>query len=145
MSKRGLDDKDLLLLKSLKTNARASLVSLARDIDLSRSSTHDRITRLEELGVIKGYTINIDRTQLPLTRAFLTISFTTDATQKNLVASIHEIPGVEAAYCLSGDVDMLVYCECETVEDLAQLRNELAGREGVIEITTRQILESSVY
>ena len=144
MSKRGLDDKDLLLLKSLKANARASLVSLARDIDLSRSSTHDRITRMEELGVIKGYTINIDRTQLPLTRAFLTLRFTNEICQRNLVSNVHQVKGVEAAYCLSGDVDMFVYCECETVEELAILREDLAEREGVTEITTRLVLESSV-
>ncbi|MEM8919670.1 MAG: Lrp/AsnC family transcriptional regulator [Pseudomonadota bacterium] len=144
MSKRGLDAKDLILLKALKTNSRASLVSLARDIDLSRSSTHDRVTRLEELGVIKGYTINIDRTQLPLTRAFLTIRFSAGASQEELVSVIHRLAGVEAAYCLSGDVDVLVYCECESVEELSRLRDKLSNYEGVIEMTTRQVLASSV-
>ncbi|WP_108812528.1 winged helix-turn-helix transcriptional regulator [Sphingorhabdus sp. Alg231-15] len=144
MSKRGLDAKDIQLLGALKANARASLVSLARDIDLSRSSTHDRIARLEELGVIKGYTINIDRTQLPMTQAFLTIRFSAGSSQTELAQIIHQMSGVEAAYCLSGDLDMLVYCECESLEELSHLRERLAQREGVLEITTRQILASSV-
>ncbi|QTD55021.1 Lrp/AsnC family transcriptional regulator [Parasphingorhabdus cellanae] len=144
MSKRGLDAKDIQLLRALKTNARASLVSLARDIDLSRSSTHDRITRLEELGVIKGYTINIDRTQLPLTRAFLTIRFSAGSSQNELAQIVHQMLGVEAAYCLSGDLDMFVYCECESVEELSELRDQLAQHNGVTEITTRQVLASSV-
>ncbi|MEO1324964.1 MAG: winged helix-turn-helix transcriptional regulator, partial [Pseudomonadota bacterium] len=52
-----LDEKDRKLLAALKQDSRASLVALAREIDLSRSATHDRITRLEERGIIQGYTI----------------------------------------------------------------------------------------
>ena len=138
-----LDDKDLRLIGALKDNARASLVSLGRDIGLSRSATHDRITKLEEAGVITGYTIKVDRTVLPLIRAFLTISFAPGFSDGHLVEAIHRKKGVEAAYCLAGDVDILVYCECETAEALAALRDDLASYEGIITISTRHILSSS--
>ncbi len=138
-----LDDKDLRLIRALKDNARASLVSLGRDIGLSRSATHDRITKLEEFGVITGYTIKIDRTALPLVRAFLTISFTPGLSDGPLVEAIHMKKGVEAAYCLAGDVDVLVYCECDTAEELAALRDDLASYEGITTISTRHILSSS--
>lgn len=138
------DDKDLRLLKALKHNARASLVSLGREIGLSRSATHERIIRLEENGVIQGYTVKINTSVLPQVRAFLTLRFATGLSDGPLVKIIHKKRGVEAAYCLAGDVDMLVYCECETVEDLSDLRSDLASLEGVIEIQTRHILMSSV-
>lgn len=138
-----LDDKDLRLIRALKHNARASLVSLGRDIDLSRSATHERITKLEEAGVIKGYTIKIDRTVLPLIRAFVTIRFSPGYSEGHLVQTIHMKKGVEAAYCLAGDVDILVYCECETVEELAALRDDLASYDGIVTISTRHILASS--
>ena len=138
-----LDVKDLRLIRALKDNARASLVSLGRDIGLSRSATHDRITKLEEAGVIRGYTIKVDRTALPVVRAFLTISFAPSFSDGDLVEEMYMKKGVEAAYCLAGDVDILVYCECETAQALAALRDELAAYEGITTISTRHILSSS--
>ncbi|WP_298471208.1 Lrp/AsnC family transcriptional regulator [uncultured Erythrobacter sp.] len=138
-----LDHKDRALLKALKANSRASLVSLARDIDLSRSATHDRIAKLEEIGAIKGYTVRLHREALPEVRAFFTLQFETSAAQSEQVLVIKELPNVEAVYCLSGDIDALVYCEAETVSELSDLRDQLARHDGVTAISTRQILATS--
>lgn len=56
---------------------------------------------------------------------------------------IKELPNVEAVYCLSGDIDALVYCETETVSELSDLRDQLAQHDGVTAISTRQILATS--
>ena len=141
--KERLDQKDILLVKALRKNARASLVSLARDIGLSRSATHDRVIKLEELGIIQRYTIDVDRTVLPSKRAFLSIQFSNEFAQKELADVINAFEGVEGAYCLSGDIDMLAYCECETDEDLATLRDHVSNLDGVIEVRTRYVLASS--
>ena len=143
MSKDSIDKKDLLLLKALKANARASLVSLARDIDLSRSATHDRITKLEEAGVIKRYTIDIDDSALPIIRAFLTVKFLPNAAPKGIVKPIHEIDGVKAAHCVTGDIDMVIYAECDSMDVLASVRDEISQYDGVTEISTRQILSTA--
>lgn len=143
MSNDSFDKKDLLLLKALRANARASLVSLARDIDLSRSATHDRIAKLEEAGVIKRYTIDIDDAALPIVRAFLTVKFAPGAGLTDTVKTIHQLPGVEAAHCITGDIDMIIYCEFDAMDALADLRDEISQYDGVIEISTRQILTSS--
>lgn len=131
------------MLKALKANSRASLVALAREIDLSRSATHDRIVKLEEIGAIKSYTVRLDRGALPETRAFFSITFETGAAQSKSVLAMKEIAGVEAVYCLSGDIDALVYCECDTVGELSDLRDMLARYDGVTAISTRQILATS--
>ena len=143
MSKDSFDKKDQALLKALKKNARASLVSLARDIDLSRSATHDRITKLEEAGVIKRYTIDIDETAMPFIRAFLTVSYLPNAAPKDIVHRVHQMHGVEAAHCITGDIDMIIYAECDTMDELADIRDQVAAFEGVTAITTRQILSTA--
>ena len=141
--KERLDQKDALLVTALRQNARASLVALARDIGLSRSATHDRVLKLEEKGIIRRYTIDVDRSVMPSHRAFLSIQFKNDETQKALAEFINELDGVQGAFCLSGDIDMLVYCECETSEELASLRDQVSGLTGIIEVRTRNVLASS--
>lgn len=138
-----LDQKDRALLNALRRNSRASLVSLARDIDLSRSATHDRITKLEEIGAIMGYTVNLANSALPQMRAFISMQFQSSAAQSAIVGPIRELDHVEAVYCLAGDIDALIYCECESAEQLSDLRNTLAQMDGVISLSTRQILKSS--
>ena len=138
-----IDEIDRKLLEALTANARASLVSLSRDIGLSRSATHDRITRLEERGIIKGYTITVDRQALPLIQAFLTLRFVPGGSESPLTESILAIDGVKAAYCLSGDIDMLIYCETDTAETLGDLRDHIARLEGITEISTRHVLASA--
>ncbi|MEL6861776.1 MAG: AsnC family transcriptional regulator, partial [Pseudomonadota bacterium] len=103
-----LDEKDRKLLVALKQNARASLVALARDIGLSRSATHDRIVRLEEKGVIQGYTI-IERPDVsPGLRAFLTVQLEPSTRDFDIAPAISKKSGVEDTFCLTGDIDILV-------------------------------------
>lgn len=141
--KDNLDEKDRLLVRALKRNARASLVSLARDIELSRSATHDRVLKLEERGVIQRYTIQVDRVALPNTRAFLSIQFANEFAQKELADEIYALDGVEAAYCLSGDIDMLAYCECDSDHELSLVRDKVSKFDGVTSVRTRHVLATS--
>lgn len=55
-----LDETDRELLAALAEDARISLKELAGRIGLSSPSTSERMRRLEERGVIKGYTIEVD-------------------------------------------------------------------------------------
>jgi Lrp/AsnC family leucine-responsive transcriptional regulator len=55
-----MDATDKAILKLLASNARRSLKELARSIQLSSPSTSERLHRLEERGVIRAYTIDVN-------------------------------------------------------------------------------------
>lgn len=55
-----LDGIDCLILKQLASHARLSLKELAAGIPLSAPSTSERLRRLEERGVIRAYTLDLD-------------------------------------------------------------------------------------
>ncbi len=135
-----LDRKDRVLIDALRKNARASLVTLARAIDLSRSATHDRISRLEERGILRGYTIRVDEALIDDVRAFMTVALEQHTDRKALTTRISEMTGVEVAYCLSGDIDLLVDCRCETSNDLGQLREQIGALDGIVSCNTRLVL-----
>ena len=52
-----LDETDCKLLALLRTNAREPVASLARSLDMARSTVQERLERLEKAGTIAGYTI----------------------------------------------------------------------------------------
>jgi len=55
-----IDHIDCSILTLLARNARLSLKQLAASIPLSAPSTSERLRRLEERGVMRGYTIDVD-------------------------------------------------------------------------------------
>jgi Lrp/AsnC family transcriptional regulator, leucine-responsive regulatory protein len=58
--KKPLDAVDSRIIEALVENARVAMSDLAREIGLSAPSVTERIRRLEAVGIIRGYTVEID-------------------------------------------------------------------------------------
>lgn len=61
MAKWLKDDLDRRLLALLQANARLPTAGLAKKLNVARTTVHERIARLERDGVIRGYTVVLDR------------------------------------------------------------------------------------
>lgn len=62
-----LDAVDLKLLTALDINARLPLAELARRVEMSPQSVSERLKRLEDAGVIAGFSVKLDPKALGLT------------------------------------------------------------------------------
>jgi Lrp/AsnC family leucine-responsive transcriptional regulator len=56
----GIDAVDASILKTLAGDARISMADLAREVGLSAPSVAERVRRLEDSGVIRGYAVDVD-------------------------------------------------------------------------------------
>ncbi|MBB6146006.1 Lrp/AsnC family leucine-responsive transcriptional regulator [Silvibacterium bohemicum] len=102
-----LDEYARNLLAELATNARASYADLGRRVGLSPSAVAERMRRMEEDGVIKGYGIEIDPAILGLP-VLAVIRMTCDGTHYhpflkfvktlNEVRLCHHVTGADAFY-----------------------------------------------
>ena len=54
-----MDTIDRELIALLRDNARTPVLTLAKKLKVARATVHNRITRLEEQGVIIGYTVRL--------------------------------------------------------------------------------------
>ena len=61
---RDLDETDLEILSLLAADARRPYSEIGERVGLSGPAVSDRVTRLEETGVIEGFTVDVDRTKL---------------------------------------------------------------------------------
>ena len=61
---RTLDETDLEILRLLVEDARRPYNEIADRVDVSAPTVSDRIDRLQELGVIQGFTVDIDRSKV---------------------------------------------------------------------------------
>ncbi|MGQ3412910.1 AsnC family transcriptional regulator [Natrinema sp. LN54] len=61
---RDLDETDMQILRLLGEDARRPYSEIAERVDLSGPAVSDRVQRLEEAGVINGFTVDVDQSQL---------------------------------------------------------------------------------
>lgn len=59
-----VDTIDLKIIENLKLNSRISFVEIGKNIGLSPSSVRERVQKLEDLEVIKGYNLQLDNKKL---------------------------------------------------------------------------------
>ena len=60
LSDRQLDPTNLQLIAALQVDARVSLAELGRRVGLTAPAVGERLARLEEAGVIRGYHADVD-------------------------------------------------------------------------------------
>lgn len=61
---RELDQTDVRILQLLAEDARRPYSDIGEEVDLSAPAVSDRITRLREAGIIRQFTVDLDRSQL---------------------------------------------------------------------------------
>ncbi|PWC32957.1 Lrp/AsnC family transcriptional regulator [Azospirillum sp. TSO35-2] len=136
-----MDDKDRVLLDSLRKDARRTLVGLARDIGLSRSATQERLDRLVKAGVIRGFTIVEDSDRPAGACAHFLLRHQPGRTCVPLIPKLRRIPGIVALHSVSGAIDMVIRAEGADIQAIEGVRAAIAALPEVAEVTTLMVLD----
>jgi DNA-binding Lrp family transcriptional regulator len=117
-----LDAVDLHLLALLAVDARSSLRSLGAAVGLSGPAVADRIARLTERGVIRGFTVDIDWALLGVPTV-AHISLLTDKSShiETILGELRGIERVEEVSIVTGATDLLVRARVADLTELRQL------------------------
>jgi len=109
---RELDDTDMEILSLLAENARRPFSEIGDEVGLSGPAVSDRVQRLEESGVITGFTINVDRSQLRAgLPVLIRVKLPTDSVERAR-DRVRSADGVEHVF-LTADGELLFYARLE--------------------------------
>ncbi len=113
-----LDSIDAKILDILQRDGRASHSAIAEEVGLSQPSVHERVKKLEQHGVIRGYTALLDPQALDLgVLAFISARFNQWKT-KEVAGEIGEVPQVLEVHHIAGEDCLLVKVRCRSTADL---------------------------
>jgi len=139
-SSERLDEKDLMILRELELDSSRSVKSIAEKIGLPRTTVQERINRLKRLGVIKRFTVKLDKAKLGKhITAFILVSFMPgpQVSQKMLAHQISKLPDVEEVHLISGEWDILVKVRGSSMKGIGELVIErIRTMEGVARTLT---------
>ncbi|WP_231993165.1 Lrp/AsnC family transcriptional regulator [Mitsuaria sp. 7] len=122
-----LDKFDRAILRALQRNARASLQEVSEEVGLTTSPCWTRIKRLEESGVIEGYTVKVNAEKIGRPEQLivqLTLNKHTDAAMAEFARHLEAIPEVIDAYLVSGDYDYVLRLSVRDTRDYERLLRE---------------------
>jgi Lrp/AsnC family leucine-responsive transcriptional regulator len=136
-----LDKRDRSIIKALQQDARQSLSALGKRIGLSQPAVSERVKKLEDAGVICGYSARIDLRAIGLRLQAIVRVRTTHEHIQRYVALFESMPEVLDAVRVTGDDCFVVRCAFAEPEDLERVVDTLAVHGS---ITTALVLSHPV-
>lgn len=130
-------DVDRALLVALTRDGRASYTELAERVGLSVSAVHQRVRRLEQRGLIKGYHADVDAKALglPMT-AFVSITPIEAAQPDDAPARLAHLTAIEACHSVAGAESYILKVRVASPDALEGLLAEIRAAANVTTRTT---------
>ena len=136
-----LDKKDRLIIEALQQDARQSLSALGKRIGLSQPAVSERVKKLEDLGVICGYSARIDLRAIGFRLQAIIRVRTTHQHIQSYVSLFESIPEVLDVVRVTGNDCFVVRCAFAEPGDLERVVDALATHGS---ITTALVLSHPV-
>ena len=135
-----LDRLDIAILEALQENARTPLSEIGRRVGLSQPATSERVKRLEDRGILAGYTARLDAAALGLGMMAIIRLKTTHEHIKPALKAFAEMPHVIEVHRLTGEDCFLLKVLVPTPGQLETIVDTIA-RFGAV--TTSLVLRSN--
>jgi DNA-binding Lrp family transcriptional regulator len=137
-----MDEIDQKLMSLLRQNARLTVAALAVKLRVSRGTVTNRIRRLEDEGVIVGYTVRLrPDVQNNAIKAWMSIAVDGNQTRA-VIASLLGEPGVATLHDTNGRWDLLAELRAETLQELAKVLERIRLLKGISNTETSIHLET---
>jgi len=132
-----LEDIDREIVRALASDGRRSFTDLAERVGLSVSAVHQRVRRLEQRGVIRGYRADVEPEEvgLPLT-AFVSIKPTDPSAPDDAPERLAHLGAIEACHSVAGEESYILKVRVAGPSALESLLQDIRAAAGVSTRTT---------
>ena len=120
-----MDALDRKIIHLLTENARMPVKEIAKKINLTSPAVSSRIHRLEQEGIIGGYTVQLHRPDEPNRVGALVSVQTSPDRREEFLALIQQESDVLQCYRVTGTYNFIVKVSCANIEDLEHLLNKI--------------------
>jgi DNA-binding Lrp family transcriptional regulator len=135
-----LNDTDIKILKWLLEDARFSSRQIAKNVGVSVGTVLSRIKKMEDEGLIRGYSVLLDHEKLGYQLTVvteITVSKGKLVETENEIAKIHNVCGV---YDVTGLTDAIIVAKFKSREELGQFTKRLLSLPFIERTNTHVVL-----
>jgi DNA-binding Lrp family transcriptional regulator len=139
-----LDDIDNKILALLMDDARMPVATIAKRVEIARTTAIARIGNLEKRGIIAGYGVRLNQDfYQPAVRAYVGI-VVDPRMATGLLKHLQKMSEVETLCAVSGPVDYMLTLRCQSTAELDQLLDRICAIDGVRQTSTSIILTKRI-
>ena len=143
MAQVRLDDTDRAILEILLKDASTAKAEIARSVGLTPTAVFERLRKLEERGVIKGYSAQLDPRALGLTLlAFVFVSEIKPVTSGETARRLAQVQQVEEVHRVTGRDCFLLKVRTGSTDALTKVLDEIGVLDDVGAVQTSIVLET---
>ena len=140
-----IDDTDRKILEILQQNSRTSNADIARSVGMAASATLERIRKLEERGMIRGYGVDLEPRMLGLgILAFIFVKADESLAQAPTAEALAAIPQVLEVHHIAGEDCYLAKVRAASTDTLGRMLRETLGAIPTITSTRTTIVLETV-
>lgn len=140
-----MDDLDRQLIGLLRGNARLPAATIARTLRVARGTVQNRIARLEQAGVIVGYTVRLAASGEARRITALTMIAVEGNNAEKVLRSLRGDASVFALHTTNGRWDVIAELRADTLEEFDRVLSRIRRIEGVANSETNLLLSTHKY
>ena len=126
-----MDTTDQQLLSLLRRDARTSVATLAQKLGVSRGTVTNRVTKLEDAGIIVGYTVQL-RPDAEPNEIYAWMSIAVEGNEtRAVIASLLGEPGVAILHDTNGRWDLLAELRAANLAELSKVLERIRLVRGI--------------
>lgn len=139
-----MDSLDCKLLREIMANGRITWSELAGHLGLSGPATAERVRRLEDQGIIKGYAAILDPEGVGASLgAFIAVTLERPEHRQAFLDKVMQLPEIQECHHLAGDDDYMLKVRCRGTKDLERvISKELKSLPGIMKTRTTILLDT---
>jgi DNA-binding Lrp family transcriptional regulator len=135
-----VDDLDLQLIRHLLEDGRTPFAQLAKQLNISEATVHARVAKLEEYGVIRGFTVIVDPEKLGYSLTALVLIKTDPKRTHHVFSRLTEMQEVIELYDVTGDYYGVAKVLVRDHHELGRFLDKIGLLDGVTSTNTLVVL-----
>lgn len=140
-----MDDLDRQLVGLLRGNARLPAATIARTLRVARGTVQNRIARLEQEGVIAGYTVRLAAPDGDRRITALMLIAVDGNNVEKVLRSLRGDASVSTLHTTNGRWDIIAELRADTLEEFDRVLSRIRRIEGVANSETSLLLSTHKY
>ncbi len=141
-----IDNIDLKILALLTDDAKMPYTEVAKKVFVSGGTVHVRMRKMEEMGIVKGTTLNMDYSKMGYDiTAFLGIYLEKSSLYDQVIKRLYQIPEIVKLHYTTGNYNIFAKIHCKETNHLKDvLHDKIQKIEGIERTETIISLEENL-
>ncbi|MEP2782623.1 MAG: Lrp/AsnC family transcriptional regulator [Pseudoruegeria sp.] len=137
-----LSQTEKRLILALSKNARASVTTLAQDLNVSRATVQTGLKKLVDTRVIQRFTIDVDPgAGIEIVRAVTLIEVKGNMT-RSVIKELQKLPAVVTIHSTNGAWDLIAQIESTSLSEFDRLLRVIREVQGILNTQTNILLDT---